>query len=503
MRSAALIVFLGSALLGCDDESGASAEPMGGTPGEDATAMADGGPLDAADEEDVAVDVDAGLAPDAAVVPDEGLPPDPPTASPTWVDCHVAWRGDTLDDAQTARCDALHRAPPAERIYGVRFVFLADVGDQMDWILPRLEAANEIYAPADISFTTAAALEIADGTVEILTGDQELTLGDRIQDLRGHLEMADASMEALLAALHARLLASGAAAEAVETLTADAVYTERNFLYLMARAHPEDLYLVVGDRVADRDGVGGQASPPFHPIATLDRSFVSISAMGPKATVPGHELGHYFGLRHPHALGRGGNPHLFAQRRTVRDYRASETHGLFAVLEDHLGEGLDGPVGAPYVSYDATEDEIADFEALRFALMDSWVRWRMSYEGDRVPFATFADFIAAWRDNDDIGLSNYMARDEDRQINNCTWQQDEGVFACTYPDSDAPLGADHPLLDGYILYDDGTRANVMSYIRQPGRDSPPRGYGVFREQIDVLHVSANSPQRLSLRNHAQ
>jgi len=65
-------------------------------------------------------------------------------------------------------------------------------------------------------------------------------------------------------------------------------------------------------------------------------------------------------------------------------------------------------------------EEIDDFEALRFALMDSWARWRMTYGDDRVPFATFADFITAWRDDEDIGMSNYLEQtEEDNQL---LWQ---------------------------------------------------------------------------------
>ncbi len=127
----------------------------------------------------------------------------------------------------------------------------------------------------------------------------------------------------------------------------------------------------------------------------------------------------------------------------------------------------------------------------------------MAYGPERVPFATFGDFMAAWRDQDVIGMSNYMAREGDRQINNCEWQTADRAFACGYPELDEPVPGDAPLLDGYILFEGGANSNVMSYIRIPGRDTPPSNYGLFQEQIDVMHISANAPQRLSLRNYAQ
>ena len=111
--------------------------------------------------------------------------------------------------------------------------------------------------------------------------------------------------------------------------------------------------------------------------------------------------------------------------------------------------------------------------------------------------------MAAWQNRDAIGMSNYMRRENNQQINNCRWQMTDRVFACTYPDTESPVAADAPILDGYILFEEGAQANVMSYIRIPARNAPPTNYGLFQEQIDVMHISANAPQRLSLRNYAQ
>ena len=457
-----------------------------------------GGPMPTID---VGVDGDAGLEADMMLItPDGGTPP-ADGVMPTWVDCHLASRDDEMTPDLQSACDAMHAEPPPQRLYGIRFVFLADVGDVMDWIEPRLAAANRIFEPAGVQFTTAAIIAIPDDEVEYLTGRQSLPLASRLQGLRGHLELPDAGLDVLLDDLQDRLLRSGADPEVVASLSGDSEFTDQLFMRLMARAHPEDIYVAIGT-VSERQGAGGQAPPPFHPIVTLERSVVSVKE-STKNTVMAHELGHYFGLKHPHSQSAGGaNAHLFAFRRVEQSYRASETHELMEVIDEQFGAGLDAPLGTPFVPYDATAAEIADFEALRFALMDTWVRWRVTHAGDLQPYDSYAQFIEAWRRGDAIALSNYMFMEGQRTLNNCTWQADDGAFRCTYPERDAPLTGEDPLLDGYVLFNEGTQANVMSYIRIQNRNAPPTNFGLFEEQFDVIKVSANAPQRLALRNYA-
>jgi len=511
-----LMILLGVLFLGCGDA--ADSDPIMMEVAEDAGTFVDdqgladddaeGSRPDAMPAEDAAVVTsDAGVFADATsradagpVMPDQGvMPPEGPP--PTWVDCHLAARDGELVASTLAQCDELHTSPPEERIYGVRFVFLSDPGDLMDWIQPRLDAANRIFEPAGISFTLAAIVEVLDGEVEYLTGSQSLTLGERLGDLRGHLEMPDAEIAGLLETLRERLLSSGADPTVASALSPETAFTDQLFMRLMARAHPEDIYVAVGT-VSERPGAGGQAPPPFHPIPTLERSVVSVRA-GTKNTVAAHELGHYFGLKHPHSHSAGGpNSHLFGFRRVQNSYRARDTHQLMEVVDEHFGPDLSGPVGTPFIPYDASVDEISDFEALRFALMDTWVRWRVTHTGDLQPYGTYSDFIQAWRRGDQISMSNYMFMEGERNMNNCTWQNEERAFRCIYPDEESPLEGNAPLLDGYILFDDGTKSNVMSYIRIQGPNSPATNYGLFDEQVDVIRVSANAPQRLALRNYA-
>ena len=456
---------------------------------------------DAAPGEDAAPSEDAAPNADGAIDPDAAPPLDMP---PTWVDCQLAHRGEGLSEAMAAQCDALHTEPPEDRLYGIRFVMMDDVGDVMDFIAPRIEAANQIFAPAGIQFTVGDIVNIDEDEVQYLTGDQALSLSARQGGLRSHLQMPDAELDTLLDTLRSRLTTSGADPETIAALDGDSVFTDQLFMRLMARVHPEQIYLAVGT-VSERMGAGGQAPPPFHPIRTLERSVVSIRP-GTKTTVPAHELGHYFGLKHPHTgSARGPNAHRFDVNRTETVYRtrAGEEYEVVDVVETHFGEAFEEPLGAPFVAYDVDDDAIADFEALRFAVMDTWARWRMAYGPERTPFATFAEFMAAWQNRDAIGMSNYMRRENNQQINNCRWQMTDRVFACTYPDTESPVAADAPILDGYILFEEGAQANVMSYIRIPARNAPPTNYGLFQEQIDVMHISANAPQRLSLRNYAQ
>ena len=372
--------------LGCDDTDPGS--PPVDIPSADAEVMehdgamapdgADSPPMDSGvpPAEDAAPSEDAEPPEDASPPGDATLPDEVP---PTWVDCHLAAREGELDDAFAEQCDTLHTTPPAARLYGIRFVLMGEVGDVMDFVEPRLEAANQIFEPAGMQFTIASIVNVEDDEVQYLTGDQPLSLGARLGGLRAHLELPEADLDTLLDTLRTRLRSSGADPAVVDALSGESVFTDQLFMRLMARVHPEDIYLAVGD-VAERMGAGGQAPPPFHPIHTLERSVVSIRP-GTKTTVPAHELGHYFGLKHPHAgSARGPNFHLFDINRTENTFetRAGDEYALMDVLGAHFGEGFSDPLGEPFLAYDVDADDIPAFEALRFALMNTWARWRMA-----------------------------------------------------------------------------------------------------------------------------
>ena len=416
----------------------------------------------------------------------------------TWTQCRQRWAEDRLSDLETTFCDQRYRQPPVDRIFGIRFVFLNPVDEPAEWIAPRLDAINRIFEPAGMSFIQAAVVNAGEGQIQVVQDGPSLSLEDRITDLRIHLEMPDARLQACLDLLKARLLESGAHGQSVAALNAESEFDNRQFLFLMSRATPADIYFVVTDQINDELNVGGWALPPFHPVPTLERSIVAVRSTAPSVTIPAHELGHYFGLKHPHAHSRqNGNEHLFQSGRLVPAYRARDTHHIFDVLQTHFGPTYDDPYVEAYPAYDEPMDRYADFEALRFALMDTWVRWRLTYHPGLTAYESLGAFVADARGRASIGQLNYIS-----EANNCQWRPDSQTFGCGYPNGDEALTAASPLLNNRILFDEGREVNVMSYIRQTGDEAIPRGYGLFEEQIDVLHVSANAPQRLSLRNYA-
>ena len=60
------------------------------------------------------------------------------------------------------------------------------------------------------------------------------------------------------------------------------------------------------------------------------------------------------------------------------------------------------------------------------------------------------------------------------------------------------------MLAGSLTLNGGTHVNIMSYIGKvltPTLDNPLAGF--LPEQIEILHVHANTPVRQTLRNHLQ
>ena len=70
--------------------------------------------------------------------------------------------------------------------------------------------------------------------------------------------------------------------------------------------------------------------------------------------------------------------------------------------------------------------------------------------------------------------------EDERNVNNCTWRRMDRAYSCAYPDREEPVTGDDPLLNGYILFNEGTQANVMSYIRIQAQNAPPTNFGLFQ-----------------------
>ena len=457
--------------------------------------------------------VDAGLAGDAGLPADGGVaegdagPSDSgvdPQPLPTWADCRIQSQMDGADRIATNLCERLHRAPPESRRFGIRWVFLNAVEDPQAWTQERIDVANRLYASTEIEFETSTIIEIQDSVVDVLNGQTRLSLRERLDDLVAHLGLEDDEPAAVITALKERLLAVGCDAERVGNLGANTQLPHGAFLSMMARSFHEEIYVVIGDRPATQAGVGGFSSPPIRRFGWLQRSFIALKTSHRRLTVLAHELGHYFGLKHPHALSQEDEDACrFNSRQVESRYRARETHQLWQVLGEVLGEQLDADLPVIYPAFDATDTELLDTYAARWAIADTWARQRFVMTSDFEAFDSFAAYIEHWRAGTEILQRNFMfTADNGRAQNNCRWHEQDEVFACTYPEHQRDLAADHDLLDGVILFDSGRLSNLMSYIRQPGNDAPARQAGFTDEQIQIIKMSASATARLGLRNHA-
>jgi hypothetical protein len=423
---------------------------------------------------------------------------------PTWADCRIYSQRDSVDPETMRLCQQLHRASPPARRFGIRWVFLNAVDDPTAWTQERIDVANRLYADTDIEFETSTIVEIEDSVVDVLNGQTQLSLADRVADLVAHLGLQDDQPAAVINAFKARLLAVGCDPERVGRLGGNTRLKHGVFLAMMARSFHEEIYVVIGDRPSIQAGVGGFSSPPIRRFDWLQRSYIALKTSHQRRTILAHELGHYLGLKHPHSLSQEGEDSCrFNSQQVEANYRARESHQLWQVLSDVLGEALDGELPEIYPAFDATNEELLDTFAARLALADTWARRRFVVNSQFEPFESFAAYIEHWRSGAEFLQRNFMYVDENgRNKNNCVWQEQQEVFACTYPQHQRNLSWDHALLDGVILFDSGRLSNLMSYIRQPGNAAPARQAGFSHEQMQIIDLSANASARLGLRNHA-
>jgi len=351
-------------------------------------------------------------ATDAGVpLPSDAGPEEPPLIDPlpTWSDCRVNhFSGETNEDVSQA-CEALYRNEPDRRRYGIRWVFFNDVENPDDWTQDRIDVANDLFEETGVSFQTDAILNIPESIVDILNGRTRLSLRRRLADLIAHLDIEEGEEEAVINALKARLGSAGADPERVNNLSGNTSFTHSAFLSLMARAHSESIYLVVGDQPTAQSGVGGFSSPPIRRYEQLQRSFVALKTGHTRLTILAHELGHYFGLKHPHARSQEGDDSCRFNTQAVQtNYRARDSHSLWRVLAQSLGSGFDRLLPSVLPQFDDSSGDLMDDYAVRFALADTWVRRPFVMTNQFEPFDSFADYIAHWRSGGELLQRNFL-----------------------------------------------------------------------------------------------
>ena len=121
-------------------------------------------------------------------------------------------------------------------------------------------------------------------------------------------------------------------------------------------------------------------------------------------TVAAHEIGHYFGLKHPHDGGYGNRPHIFANPRVLNQVRNQTGRELDAILQTYLGEDYNRPYEEPFLPYNASAESLDDYEALRIALMSTWVRQDFVFSNNFAAFESFGAFMTALVDRVDMNM---------------------------------------------------------------------------------------------------
>ncbi|MDP6944191.1 MAG: hypothetical protein QF464_08585 [Myxococcota bacterium] len=425
---------------------------------------------------------------------------------PTWWQCRRALTTGSLTEEMEAACDLRYQAAPSKRRYGLRLVVLDGEVDPEPWFGPRLEALNALFAPAEMSFEVTSTVWIDETPIVDVVLDPPRSFEALTSDTAQHLGLEEADPAAVLQALKGRLEGDGVAPGALEVLTLETALPVRQYLGVMARARAEEIHVILAAKM-NGVSVGGTSTGPGYNPTSASFSVVNLrvdDALDP--IVLAHEMGHYFGLKHPHVkLEAASVQAAYSYEEALAG--VSIDVDVLEALTAHFGPELDGPLGEPYVSWRASMDPtIKTFDGTRAAVSQLWLRagqtYWMSPDGP-ADFEGLADFIARAEAGEAIFYKNFNWPGG----TNCGWDTDLGMFSCWLATSDEgeteTIPGDDPLLEGTITLDGGLRSNVMTYIAKTLEAGVAVDASAFvPAALEVLRFTANAPVRQLLRNHA-
>ncbi len=420
----------------------------------------------------------------------------------TWVDCWMGDKAGTLTSAQQADCDAHYSHAPTHRLYDIRWVFLdvdeSDVSD--DWMDTQLNNLNAVFAPWNFQFQTKEMVIIPDAVAESDDYYEEWTLRDILPDLRAQLNLSDDEQTALQE-LKAELAARHVSQEELDNITLDEEYNTGAAFRLASRARSESITIVIRPSL-DASGKSGGPSREFQISRGSSLELKSTLLNGDGLTTLPHEMGHFFGISHTHAPDHDG---------AEADFGFSQRWGRLAhdgvAIERVLGEDYSQPFGEPYVPYDASEQKLIEHQELMGEAF-IWPIWEFLYSGDHVKLNSLAELIQEGEAGETIYRTNFERNYEfsggeplEWWGMNCIWNSSADEGQCRYSeDPMIRLNHTHPTLQDVIFFENGTVANLMSYITPPYEDVSSRR-GITDTQLDMIRFTANAPMRLLLRNH--
>ena len=443
---------------------------------------------------------------DAAEV-DDSLPEETPTLDgftlPTWATCRQMFLDETLDESSQEQCDDLYLSAPLERLYGIRFIMISHPSNEEQWLDERLSYMKSLFEPEGIQFATKSVEDFSDSVVSSVTGESMIRLGDAAEDIAQFLNIEMSDEDTVIGTLIETLRAQRVSEMRLNNMSPDLEIPDAAFWRILARADSEHITLVVTDAVSPGGGFGSKASPPpvdpSEPTAGIIYLYGGNNPNAPdNPMVMAHEMGHYFGLFHtfeqPDAAPGLERCAFDPEEREIqfsRDFSSIEPKDAllnYWNLEESPTE--------VYVGYNVSSQDLEDFEAYRKALTFFGTEHHFSYQGQGEPILSNAAYWEILESNDEVYVKNFIAGNS----NNCDWSDNDGIIGCDI-EGDFTPGTD-PLLDGTVVFQNGSVGNLMSYI------SPSNAMGavphdtLHNDQYVVNRITSHSASHQALRNYA-
>lgn len=417
-----------------------------------------------------------------------------------WADCWFGHKENSLTPTEEGDCASYYSEAPTGRLYDLRWVFLnvsaEDIPD--NWTDTQLANLNAVFGQWNFQFRNGEQIIIPNAVAESSDYYEEWTLREALPDMRAQLGLSEDEATAL-AELKAQMAERYVSQEELDNITLDSTYNTGGMFRLASRARSEAITVVVRPNL-DASGKSGGPPPEFHISRGGAIELKTNQLNNPIGTTFPHEMGHYFGISHTHA------PDIDAAEADFGfDQRWERMGSGGEALKAIIGDDWSGEFGEPYLAYDESDQSLTEFQNL---MTDSffWPLWEFLYSGDHEPFDNLSDFVQTGESGETVYRTNFERNYEQGVSNwggiNCVWNALSGEGGqCRYGDDPIiRLNASHPLLENKIFFENGTVANLMSYITPPYEDVSSRR-GITDAQLDMIRFTSNAPMRMLHTNH--